>query len=305
MLGGNDMGEAIELSPEENRQLQLNELEMIVEVDRICRKNHIKYSLDGGTLLGAIRHKGFIPWDDDADVIFTRHEYAKFYRACKKDLKKDEFFLQEYRTDPHYRWGYAKLRHKGTEYVRSGQEHMKYRTGVCIDLFVVDNVPDGIVPRKIYYWINYCIRKILYSEIGMVNAQTPALRRWYGILNKIPRNCAFRLRNVLAAACNRHPTELVSHLLYQYPARCKYGMPAVCFDEYIDVEFEGMKFLGLKEYDLYLTTHYGEYMTLPPEEDRHGFNNASKIRLSKISLEEIQERYQKENVILSKNDDGV
>jgi lipopolysaccharide cholinephosphotransferase len=71
------------------------------------------------------------------------------------------------------------------------------------------------------------------------------------------------------------------------------------------VEFEGMKFLGLKEYDLYLTTHYGDYMTLPPEEDRHGFNNASKIRLSKISLEEIQERYQKENVILSKNDDGV
>ena len=70
------MSKKVELSSEDLRTLQLIELEMIVEVDRICRNNGIQYSLDGGTLLGAARHKGFIPWDDDADVIFTRHEYA-------------------------------------------------------------------------------------------------------------------------------------------------------------------------------------------------------------------------------------
>ena len=134
------MGEKIKLSKKDLRNLQLIELEMIVEVDRICRKNHIKYTLDGGTMLGAVRHKGFIPWDDDADIVFTRHEYAKFYRACKRDLDTERFFLQEYRTDPFYRWGYAKLRRIGTEFIRAGQEHMKYRTGVCIDLFPVDNV---------------------------------------------------------------------------------------------------------------------------------------------------------------------
>ena len=99
------MNEIIQLSEEQHRYLQLNELQLLVEVDRICRKYNIDYSLDGGTLLGAIRHQGFIPWDEDADVVFTRLEYAKFYEACKADLNTAEFFLQEYRTDPHYRWG--------------------------------------------------------------------------------------------------------------------------------------------------------------------------------------------------------
>ena len=81
------MAEVIRISDEQNRLLQLNILELLVEVDRICRKNKIKYSLDGGTLLGAIRHKGFVPWDDDGDVVFTREEYERFYQACKTDLK--------------------------------------------------------------------------------------------------------------------------------------------------------------------------------------------------------------------------
>lgn len=286
----------MELSSEQLRQLQLNELELIIEVDRICRKNHIKYSLDGGTLLGAIRHKGFIPWDDDADVIFTRHEYARFYRACKKDLKKDQFFLQEYRTDPYYRWGYAKLRHKGTEYVRMGQEHMKYQTGVCIDIFVVDNVPDNIVLRKINYYLNVCLRKILYSEVGQLAAPNAWLRAWYRILYRVPRDTVFRIRNTFAAINNRKNTELMSHLLFPYPKKaCKYGMPAKSFSDYIDVEFEGMTFKGLKNYDQYLKLLYGDYMVLPPEEKRHGINTASRIELKDVRLEDIQKRYASEN----------
>lgn len=82
----------IELDATTLRKLQMTELEMLKEVDRICRKYDIKYSLDGGTLLGAIRHNGFIPWDDDADVVMLRPEYIRFYKACKKELDKDKFF---------------------------------------------------------------------------------------------------------------------------------------------------------------------------------------------------------------------
>ncbi|MCI9081052.1 MAG: LicD family protein [Lachnospiraceae bacterium] len=285
------MSKKVELSSEDLRTLQLIELEMIVEVDRICRNNGIQYSLDGGTLLGAARHKGFIPWDDDADVIFTRHEYAKFCRACKKELDRERFFLQEYRTDENYRWGYAKIRRKGTEFIRLGQEHMKYKTGVCIDVFVVDHVPDGALMRRLYYGANFFIRKVMYSELGQTAADNLLLRKMYRLLYHIPKDSMFHLRNCLAARCNRKNTELVSHLLYPYPSKeTKYGMPAECFEHYRDIEFEGMQLRVFVDYDRYLTLLYHDYMELPPVEKRQGPGEASSIKLIDITLEEIQKR---------------
>lgn len=293
--GTDKMSKKVSLSPKELRNLQLIELEMLVEVDRICRKYKIEYSLDGGTLLGAVRHKGFIPWDDDADVIFSRHEYARFYKICRKELDTERFFLQDYRTDENYRWGYAKLRRKGTELIRCGQEHMRYRTGVYIDIFVVDHVPDGWMSRRLYYGANFCIRKILYSELGMKAAESAWMRMFYRILYKLPKNSMFHIRNCLAARCNRKETELVSHLLYQYPSReTKYGMPAKCFMHYCDMEFEGMQFRAFEDYDRYLTLLYHDYMTLPPVEKRnHEAGAASAISLIDVTVEEIWERKRK------------
>ncbi len=278
-MGSNDKN-LVKLSQEDLRKLQFIELEMITEVDRICRENDIEYSLDGGTLLGAVRHKGFIPWDDDADVIFTRHEYAKFFRACKKELDTDRFFLQDYKTDPYYRWGYAKLRRNNTEFIRVGQEHMKYRTGVCIDIFVVDNVPDSPVLRRMNYGLNYALRKILYSELGMKQEESYLLRLWYRLLFLIPKKVPFKIRNYFAKINNHKKTELVSHLLFQYPSeKTKYGMPASCFEKYIDTDYEGHKFRIFADYDRYLTLLYGDYMTPPPPEKQKGPGEASKIIL--------------------------
>ena len=106
---------------EDLRKLQLIELEMLLEVDRICRENKIRYMISSGTLLGAVRHKGFIPWDDDLDTYMLREDFEKFCEEWNKDADKDKFFLQTYKTDPEYRWGYAKIRRKGTEYLRDGQ----------------------------------------------------------------------------------------------------------------------------------------------------------------------------------------
>ena len=90
------------------RLLQMIELEILTEIDRICRKNNIHYSLTGGTLLGAVRNGGFIPWDDDADISMLRSEYRKFQKACKTDLDEDRFYFQDIESTKGYRWGYGK-----------------------------------------------------------------------------------------------------------------------------------------------------------------------------------------------------
>lgn len=261
------MAHEYQISDAELKQLQKIELEMLVELDRICRKYRIKYSLDGGTLLGAVRHKGFIPWDDDADVIMLRKEYMKFRKVCKKELDQTRFFLQDYQSDPQYRWGYAKLRRKNTKFVRPGQVGLKQQ-GVFLDILVADNVPDGYVSRRIHHFLCFMIRKVLYSEVGRRQASNVILKCIYRILSRIPRDSVFRIRNRLAAKTNRIRTELISHYTLEYPKRCRYGLPRKCFDEMVEMEFEGKMFYGFRAYHLYLTMYYGDYMTLPPKKEQ-------------------------------------
>ncbi len=263
------MKQPYEISDLELKQLQRIELEMLIEVDRICRKYHIQYSLDGGTLLGAIRHKGFIPWDDDIDVIMLRPEYFRFRKVCKQELDQSRFFLQDYLSDPYYRWGYAKIRRNNTKFMRQGQETLKQHSGIFIDIFVADNVPDGYFNRRVHYFLCFLIRKVLYSEIGKYNENNFFLRKIYYILSKIPKNKIFHIRNWLAAKTNRNRTELISHYTLEYPKKCRYGLPRKCFDEMVELEFEGRQFYGFKDYDCYLSMHYGNYMKLPPKEKQN------------------------------------
>ena len=258
----------IELMQEELDGLHKIFLEILDEVDRICRKYHIEYSLDGGTMLGAVRDHGFIPWDDDADIVFTRDQYRKFYAACKKELDTDRFFLQEYRTDKAYPWGYSKIRRLGTELIQPGQEHIPFHKGIYIDVFVDDPVPDGYIARRVNYFLCFCIRKCQYAVMGKLSAKSRFMRWWYSKLDKVPKDLLFASLNFLAAKTNKK-TELVSHRTWPFPGEGnKYGLPSDLFDEYMDVDFEGRNYRIVKDYDRYLRRLYGDYMTLPPEDKR-------------------------------------
>ena len=102
------MNKAIKMPQQDLRKLQMIELEMLLEIDRICRKHNIEYFLSSGSLLGAVRHGGFIPWDDDLDIYMMRKEYERFLDICRTELNAEKFFMQTYETDPEYRWFYGR-----------------------------------------------------------------------------------------------------------------------------------------------------------------------------------------------------
>lgn len=258
----------IEFTPGMLRQLQLIQLEILVELDRICTKHNIKYSIDGGTLLGAVRHKGFIPWDDDIDVIMLREEYEKFFEICKTELDKGRFFLQEHRTDPFYRVGYTRIRRKNTIYVRAGQENMKHKTGVLIDVFVLDNAPNFCLLKNIHRALCFCFRKILWSASGKIVSKNFILRGLYTVISFIPAKFAFWGFNSLAKISNKKHTYLVKHYAMTYPTPKVngFGTPANFMKDFTRIEFEGSVFMAVADYDGYLRLLYGDYMTLPPQE---------------------------------------
>lgn len=257
----------IELDDTNLRRLQLIELELLVEVDRICKKCGIKYIIYAGTLLGAVRHAGFIPWDDDADVAFLRPEYEKFRVACEKELDTDRFYFQDHRNTLGYRWGYGKLRRKNTLFLRENQEYMPYEQGIFIDLFPMDGVPANYLLRSIHCFQCFCIRKVLWSKVGRDADKSTIKRFIYRMLNKIPDRKIFGVYESLIERSNRIDAEMVRILTF--PTATKdFGYFKKWFENTEVIEFENIEFSGSANPVQFLTFAYGDFMELPPKEKR-------------------------------------
>ncbi|OOM79970.1 LicD family protein [Clostridium sp. BL-8] len=275
------------MSPEDLRQMQLIQLEMLLEVERICKKCNIKYCIIAGTLLGAVRHKGYIPWDDDADVAMLRGEYEKFCKACETELDTTRFYFQNHLNTPGYRWGYGKIRRVGTEFIRKGQEHMPYKSGVFIDIFPLDNVPNNVYIRKIHNFACTVIRKMLWSAVGAKCDKNMLMRCIYMLISIVPRNLIFSLYNKLMIVSNKKNTEMVRILTFPTPDNGYYGYYKRWYMELQNIEFEGYYFPGPKDYDGYLTFKFGNYKELPPIEQRQG-HSFNRYKLVPVEIEQVR-----------------
>lgn len=256
-----------QLSQEELRQVQLIQLELICEVDRICKKKNIRYNMVGGTMLGAIRHKGYIPWDDDADIGFLREEYEKFRVACKTELDQDKFYFQDCRDTEGYRWGYGKLRRKGTEFIRLQQEFMPYPQGIAIDLMPFDNIPDGEAAKRIHKVKCFLYRKIFWSAVGRKSEKNRIKRLGYQILYRIPEKTIKKSYQRFIDKSGKKQTKQVRILTFPTPKKV-FGYERKWYTELTEYEFEGKYFPGAVDYDGYLKVKYKNYMDLPPVEKR-------------------------------------
>lgn len=249
------------------RKVQLQLLEILLEIDRVCQKHGIQYFLDSGTLLGAIRHKGFIPWDDDMDIGMLRSDYERFNKIAQKELG-DKFIWQTWDTDPGYPIPFGKVRKKGTLYVESKAKKLK-ENGFYVDVLPYDFAPNDIkirnsIKRKQHYIFRCLLMKCGYKPWNDERKLNIIKRLGY-----IPYSIhAFFLSKETMIERYMKTVVSVNDTDFVYEQTGKYYYDISWMQNTVQVDFESFKFPAVKNYHEWLTRAYGDYMTLPPVETR-------------------------------------
>lgn len=259
------------------RTIQNRGLKILLDVDAICKNNNINYFLEGGTLLGAVRHKGFIPWDDDVDIAMFRGDYEKFLQIASRELPKN-YFVQHNESDPYFPFGFTKILDLNSRFPNNKN---KFKTGFCIDVLPIDNAHDNKLIHKFNIFLIKSIQGLTKSKIEL------EMSNYEGVIVKIAVIMAsiagsvfsakflMRMQKYIATSNNKNETK--SKCFYSYPFDYLDRLfPKEIYANIEMLEFEGHLFPAPKGWDEVLTILYGDYMTPPPIEERiplHGFEN--------------------------------
>ncbi len=257
-------------------ELHQYDLEALKAFDKFCKEQGLRYFAIGGTLLGAVRHKGFIPWDDDIDVGMPRPDYDRLISLAKKFPKP--FILEEYRYSKGFQSYFMKVRNENIELLETVTETKDKRRGYLLDIMPIDGTPNNATLRKIYYTRVLLLRFLC----GAANVHTGILTsrpKWEQQVLKICRvlklykvltiEKVYRRMDKLFHKQNALKAHYVGTITGAYKTR--EIVPTEYFGieeeaEYLD--FEDMKIRVPKRYDIYLKHMFGDYMQLPPEEKR-------------------------------------
>ncbi|MBR7186611.1 MAG: LicD family protein [Clostridia bacterium] len=254
--------------------LTLNEvhtalLGILTEFDRVCREHDLKYSLAYGTLIGAIRHKGFIPWDDDVDVVMPRPDYEKFYALVKEGMItfSEHFLLSEDRGKKAL-YPFLKLMDDRFSVRSHSHKEVPY---LFIDIFPLDGAPtDEKSMEKIYK------RRLRYNALNVLALWYTLESKWSVLLRVFGFPVylfatvygAHRAAKKARENAQRHAYEAHGDCGVFCYCQAKWKMPRASFEEYIDVPFEDKSFRVIADYDIWLRRIYGDYMQIPPEDKR-------------------------------------
>lgn len=256
----------------DDKELKNIELRLLVEVDRICKMNSIRYSLCYGTLLGAVRHGGFIPWDDDIDICMPRPDYNRFVKYCENN--KVNFSLLAFETQNPYLDIISKVYNQNTVIEEENTNRFQSKTGVYIDIFPIESLGNTYEEAKRNFGKSTISRELLNASLWKKYFLSKT-HAWYYeparfVLYLLSRFISPKRTIAKILECysgmEYDNTEYVGVIGSAY--RTKDIIERHIIEEYTEVDFEGLRFMAFKEYDAYLKHIYSDYMKLPPEEKR-------------------------------------
>lgn len=250
------------------KKIHNTEIEILNEIDRICKENEIRYFLIGGTLLGAVRHKGFIPWDDDLDIAMPREDYDKFTKIANKELS-EKYIFDSIKNNKLYWLPFAKIRIKNTILEEKVMKSYKGNKGIWVDIFPLDNAKNQVsLVQTLKYKGIVILRYIISQKMDILENKT-ILKKVINKLSKIfPIYFLTGLvEKIMMSNFNKKSDYFINYgsqygIKKQTHLKSKY-LPA------IDIEFEGKMYKAPNDCNYVLTKIYGDnYMQLPPVEKR-------------------------------------
>ena len=249
------------------RSIQLNMLDALKVFDKLCRDNGIHYSLHGGTLLGAVRHKGFIPWDDDLDVFMTRKDFDLFVNSWNR-CKPEGYFLQTKEVEEDYTRSFAKIRKEHTLFLQDTEKPDTIHTGIFIDIFPVDKIPERGIGYYLFLW--NCMKYQLYTREFVPPKGSPLVKFVSGLLLRITNHKQrMRIReNLYKKITKYNSNSKLRWAVLETPWHIEHSFSPDIFDSYEEITFEDQMFMCIGKWKELLETWYGDYMTMPPEKDR-------------------------------------
>ena len=248
------------------KKLHTVEMEILDEFVRLCDKHHLRYTLFAGSMLGAVRHKGFIPWDDDVDVAMLRDDYEKFLKIAHEELD-DKYYLDCFEYNKNYHLSFAKIRKNGTIFDEESNHHMNNHKGIFVDIFPIDNVYDNVKRSHFNAVLFKAINQTVFVKNKVFKLKECRHLVLSALLMIFSHQTLMKFEKKLCLSCKNNNSKLVACYCSVYPFN-KELSERKSFEETMKMEFNGKKYQVIKDYDKYLKSVYGDYLKLPPKEKR-------------------------------------